>query len=180
MARRCKCDCGNEVIVRSDCLKSGNTKSCGCYDKERIKETHTKHGKTDTAAYRVWAGMIDRCYNPNNQAYNYYGGRGIKVYRPWWKFSKFYRDMGDKPKEMTLERVNNNKGYYPNNCKWATRQEQMQNIRAKGYFWDKRRKKWLAQITVNYQNIFLGYFHKEKNAKRAYLVAKKKYHKRKS
>ena len=176
VAWKCRCDCGNEKVITGSSLRNGSTKSCGCLNKEKTKEKHTKHGKCDTKVYQIWASMLARCYNPNSSDYKNYGGRGIKVYRPWWKFKNFYRDMGDKPEGMALERINNDKGYHPNNCKWASYKEQVENTRAKGFHWDKERQKWKAQIMTNHQTIHLGLFNKEKNAKRAYLRAKKKYH----
>jgi len=173
---KCRCDCGNEIIVKSANLKFNRTKSCGCLHTEKVLENQTKHGMCKTKIYKIWANMMNRCYNPKNPNYKNYGGRGIKVYRPWWKFSKFYRDMGHKPKNLTLERINNKKGYCPNNCKWATQKEQARNVRCKGYYWNKKDGMWQAHIRVDYQLIHLGLFNKEKNARRAYLRAKKKYH----
>ncbi len=85
--------------------------------------------------------------------------------------------MGDRPKNMTLERIDNNKGYYPSNCKWATMQEQARNVRCKGYYYNKELKKWIAGITINYKSYYLGAFDSEKDAKQKYLEAKEKYHK---
>ena len=178
VAWECQCDCGNTTVVRSSDLRSGDTKSCGCLR----KELHTKHGQNtrkrgETLTYQCWKAMIGRCYRPNNTSFPYYGGRGIKVCKSWWKFRNFYRDMGDKPKGLTLERINGDGDYEPSNCKWASYQEQNQNKRnVKGYSWNKENQKWVAHIQINNNQIYLGSFNKENNAKRAYLKAKKKYH----
>ena len=177
---KCQCDCEKEdniIIISGDSLRSGNTKSCGCYSKDKAREIHTKHGKERSSVYRTWQHMMQRCYNPNNTSYKNYGGRGIEVCRKWWKFKNFYKDMGDKPKGLTLERKDNDDNYKPSNCKWTTQLEQNRNRRSKKYCWDRKAQKWQAQIMVNYKQIYLGYFNTPEEAKEAYLRAKKKYHK---
>ena len=119
----CLCDCGNESIVFGEPLRREHTKSCGC-DKS-IKMT--KHGMHGTPTYRSWDKMIQRCTNPNNEAYRYYGGRGIGVCDDWLDFSKFFMDMGVRPKGTTIERLDSNSWYCKENCKWATTTEQMNN-----------------------------------------------------
>jgi len=180
---RCECGCKERkvIIVRGTSLTSGNTKSCGCLRKERIKEVSTKHGQSKrskkTSAYKSWAGMLARCYNPNNITYSHCGGRGIKVCEHWWEFENFYEDIGKYRSEgLTLDRINNNGNYEPSNCRWATPQEQAHNTRAKGFCWDQKKQKWLAQITVNYKQIYLGLFDTPEEARQIYIEAKKKYH----
>lgn len=128
----CICDCGNTCLVSSGSLTSGNTRSCGCIKQERtvkMGKANKTHGMCKTLEWEVWHAMIQRCENPNHAAYARYGGRGIKVCERWHKFENFYEDMGDRPEGLTLERRNNEKGYYPENCYWATQKEQSNNRR---------------------------------------------------
>lgn len=128
----CMCDCGNETEVYQNSLKNGDTKSCGCYNKDKASARRTTHGMSTSKIYRVWAGMIKRCTNPNDSHYIDYGGRGIKVCDRWLdSFENFYEDMGERPEGFTLDRVNNDKNYSPENCRWVTKEEQVRNQRKK-------------------------------------------------
>ena len=177
---KCVCDCKEIVKVITKRLTSGHTKSCGCYRLDRLRETITTHGqktkKGITPTYISWRSMMDRCYNPNSSVYHNYGGRGIKVCKRWWKFENFYEDMEERPKGKTLDRKNNNRGYYPKNCRWATQKEQTRNARTKGCSWDNTKQKWIAVIGVNYKQIFLGSFDTPEEAQEVYRQAKIKYH----
>ena len=121
----CSCEQKNRKIVSQDTLRTGRSKSCGCYN----KECHKTHGKRYTKSHSAWASMKDRCTNSNNEMYKYYGGRGIKYFDKWENFEGFYEDMGECPIGLTLDRIYNNKDYYKENCRWATRQQQGRNKR---------------------------------------------------
>lgn len=121
----CACDCGNTTTVRGDHLKEGRVGSCGCIKDEQ----RTKHGQSRTRTYKCWQAMKDRCENPKNKAFENYGKRGISYCREWADFEVFYRDMGDMPIGLTLERVDNDAGYCASNCKWDTRAAQVRNRR---------------------------------------------------
>lgn len=125
-----QCDCGSARLVKLTKLLSGSTISCGCAKVDRFTAHATKHGGRYMPEYQVWLAMHQRCSNLKNRSYHNYGERGIKVCKRWAKFENFIADMGVRPFEgATLERTNNDKGYSPSNCVWATRKEQSQNSR---------------------------------------------------
>lgn len=132
----CRCECGNEVVVRGDGLKCGSTKSCGCLQREKavkIGENSKIHGRVGTKEYYCWYHMKSRCYNKNDKSYFRYGGRGIKVCKRWVNsFINFFEDMGESPTQKhSLDRFPNNNGNYEkNNCRWATKKQQSLNRRS--------------------------------------------------
>lgn len=127
----CKCDCGNEKIIKGNHLTSGLTKSCGCLRSEIISKRVKTHGMYGTRIYSIWANMLQRCYNQRERSYKYYGARGIKVCDKWKRFEGFLEDMGGTYQEhLSIDRINVNGDYCSENCKWATKEEQANNTRA--------------------------------------------------
>jgi len=126
----CRCSCGVISEVAGNNLKSGKTTNCGCKKSEKTAKQNTTHGMSKTRAYKIWAGMIQRCTNPNRLAYKYYGARGISVCKRWMTFENFLEDIGHPPSDdYSLERIDNDGWYEPNNCKWATAEVQSRNNR---------------------------------------------------
>lgn len=122
----CRCDCGNLTEVDSLKLRSGHTKSCGCLKERTLAAgTNKSHGMSkNSRTYKTWKEMRQRCNNPNNDKWQWYGGRGIKVCERWASFENFLADMGERPENKTLDRIDNNADYEPGNCRWITQLEQ--------------------------------------------------------
>jgi hypothetical protein len=137
----CNCDCGGSIVVPGHSLQRGLTRSCGCL----LREKTPKHGMALTRVYRIWSSIRQRCENPVNTAYHRYGGRGIEVCERWKDFENFYADMGDCPPDMTVERIDNDRGYEPGNCRWASRLEQANNRSVNVHITHKGEKKTLAE-----------------------------------
>ena len=128
----CKCDCGNESIVSTSHLKNGHTQSCGCIHREQLSKRATKHGKHNSRLYRIWGDLKSRCYNENVPCYPYYGGRGICICAEWLDFGAFHHwaISNGYADNLTLDRIDVNGNYEPNNCRWVLFAEQMNNMRS--------------------------------------------------
>lgn len=181
----CSCQCGNSCKVISSSLNSNLITSCGCLYKESRKTCNRKHGKSKSREYNAWAAAKQRCYYKKHDFYADYGGRGITMCEQWINsFETFYKDMGDCPQGMSIERVDFNGNYCPENCKWDTASNQGYNTRISsnnksgksGVHWHKVTSKWAAQIGLENESIHLGVFENLEDAIAAREEAELKYY----
>jgi hypothetical protein len=127
---RFKCDCGREHIAFARNVRSGKVSSCGCYNHEKHSRGRLTHGRVGTPEYEAWRAMRRRCLNPTDGSFSNYGGRGITICERWGTFETFFADMGERPSPShSLDRIDNERGYEPDNCRWATHAEQARNRR---------------------------------------------------
>lgn len=147
---RCVCDCGTEKLIRGSHLRYGKTMSCGCLRRE--KGRNQTHGKRQTRLYNTWVRLRDRCRNPKNKSYQNYGGRGITYCKEWERFEIFYEwAMSNGYKDgLTIERIDNSKGYCPENCRWATIKEQARNRRTNHLLTYKGETKTITEWAEQY------------------------------
>jgi hypothetical protein len=125
----CRCDCGNERTFSGKHLRTGHTTSCGCYKRANASK-HAESQRPWTPEYRAWCDLRSRCNNPKVKQYDDYGGRGISVCERWDDYANFLADMGRRPSPAhSIDRRDNDGNYEPSNCRWATKEEQMQNRR---------------------------------------------------
>lgn len=129
IAYKCLCDCGTRKTIRGVSLRKGDTASCGCARAEKMASQQYRHGYFGTREYNSWAAMVSRCNDENHPGWKYYGPRGIKVCERWLKFEHFLEDMGARPPKTSIDRVDNDKGYEPGNCRWANAIQQLRNQR---------------------------------------------------
>ena len=156
---KCKCCCGNFSVVLLGDLRSGHTTSCGCKIQENRLKGITKHGMYRTKTHVIWMNMKQRCLNKNSPKFKYYGQRGIFLCKNWWSFEGFLKDMGEATGEMTIERIDNNKGYFKENCIWATRKTQARNRRSNHLITFKNRTQsiaaWAEEFGLNYFTLYM-------------------------
>lgn len=180
----CLCDCGNITVVKSNNLKNGHTKSCGCYNISMIVKRNTSHNFSKTRFYKIWGCMISRCSNKKGNRYHCYGGKGISVCDRWLKFENFKDDMYDLylkhvdifgEKDTSIDRIDVNGNYEPSNCKWSTNKEQSSNT---------SKNRWFKAISPNKQEFiknnqaeFSNNYNLSKTAVNMCLNKKQKEHK---
>ena len=165
---KCKCECGNYTIVQIRAVVSGNTKSCGCYNKEKVQKTgkaNKTHGYSTSKIYKLWWSIVQRCNNKKSKMYKDYGAKGIKICEEWLKFDNFLKEMGDRPSNLyTVRRINIDKDYEVSNCKWAIYERNGMLIE-----YDEKKQtlsKWAEELNVDvgvlYRRVVLKHWSMER------------------
>ena len=180
----CRCDCGKEMVKFGTNLRKGHTVSCGCYRLEQTSKAKKTHGMRHTPTYKTWCSMKERCLNENSNSYQGYGSEGIKIHQLWIdSFEEFFKDMGERPEGTSLDRIDPNGDYTPENCRWVDGSNQAfnKNLRVNnksgktGVKFDTKRNRWIATICQDYNTIYLGSFVSKECAVEARKQAEIKY-----
>ena len=158
---KCRCQCGSTVTVRAENLRSGNTQSCGCYEKEQTVKRLYKHGMSGTRLAGIYNAMLQRCYNINNSGYQMYGGRGISVCEEWLNDPKSFYDwclLNGYGDGLSIDRIDNNGNYSPENCRWVDFYTQANNTRKNVYIEFKGEvhtiKEWSRITGIKYNTLY--------------------------
>ena len=168
----CRCSCGNECVVIGKHLRSGAIQSCGCLGREIRIKSNTTHAMAGTKIYEVWQSMMQRCYNAKCKDYPKYGGRGIRVCEHWHKFENFYADVSQmehfNEEGYTLDRIDNDKDYCPENCRWADKKTQCRNTRRNVKVMYNGEEMTLPEVAeksgLNYRTLKTRYRHGKRGA----------------
>lgn len=159
---KCKCDCGNYTEATTRILGKGHKLSCGCFNKEQILKANTSHGMTNTRIWDIWNSMRYRCQNPKDYNYKYYGERGISVCKEWkenfinfynWAMSNGYND------NLTIDRIDVNGNYCPENCRWVDMVVQGNNTRRNIWYKGKTLAQWCRENGWEYNKVYQHYYH---------------------
>lgn len=177
----CRCECGAESSIRGTALRGGKSSGCARCSSRNLTHGQSRMGQW-TREYGIWSGMTQRCVNPNNESFHRYGGRGITVCERWMKFEAFFEDMGPSPSPFhSIHRIDNDKGYCKENCRWATQREQQAN-RSNSVLVTCGRKtlcaaEWARRLDIDYRVfhhlITRGWTLKTANKKTVVLVRRK-------
>ncbi len=155
-AWNCVCECGNHVIAITKSLRNGDKQSCGCLNEELAKDRKTKHGETGSRLFVIWVNMRRRCQNLKDAAYDNYGGRGITITSDWDEFADFkkWADESGYAPTLTLDRIDVNGNYCPENCRWISDLEQARNMRKNIRYNGKCVAEWCDELHINRHTVY--------------------------